>query len=82
MNTSIMKKSIRVYGTKLVGINQPKGYKKFRSYREGMKAAKDGESYANCPYELDEETRKTLLKRDRWMKGFEEVRYRAKRKKA
>lgn len=51
------------------------GWKKFRSYREGKEAAKQGRHAGSCPYDLDDESKKILLQRDRWLRGWEEQSY-------
>lgn len=57
-----------------------KGWLQFRSYREGMEAGKHGEPRTSCPYPLPEEVQKLLLKRDRWIRGWEEASFALKNK--
>lgn len=47
------------------------GWMKFKSYRQGRKAAKRGDSVVKCPYPLTEEMIDLLIKRDRWLRGWE-----------
>lgn len=50
-----------------------KGWLKFKSYREGQEAAKEGQPRASCPFQLAEDVVQLLLKRDRWLRGWEDV---------
>lgn len=59
---------------------KPKG-NNFKSYKEGFHAAKKGQTYVDCPYDLEEDAKKILLKRDRWLRGFEEFAFRKKSRK-
>jgi ribosome modulation factor len=61
--------------------SKPSGWKRFKAWRLGYKAAKSGQSLGDCPYQLDEEARKILLKRDQWIRGWEERAFRKKTKK-
>jgi hypothetical protein len=58
------------------------GYRKFKSYRKGRKAAKQGLGSSSCPYQLSEEMVKLLVKRDLWMRGWEDFAYSKKGSKA
>lgn len=53
-----------------------KGWKQYKAYTKGYIAAKKGASIIDCPYQLDESALRTLIKRDQWMKGWEEYRFR------
>ena len=52
--------------------------KKPKSWRQGYEAAKRGEFPADCPYQLDDEAKKILIKRSRWLSGYENWAFRIK----
>ena len=56
---------------------KPKGWMSLKSYRLGYKAAKNGEPSTSCPFEIDDETKKLLLKRHRWLMGWEDFSFKA-----
>ena len=56
-------------------MKKPKGWMKLKSYRLGYKAAKKGKLAGSCPYKIPEDVKKLLLKRQRWLMGWEDARY-------
>jgi ribosome modulation factor len=55
-------------------------WKKFKSWRQGFEAAKEGLGREACPYVLSEDIQDLLRKRTRWMLGWEERAYTPKKK--
>ena len=58
------------------------GWMKFKSYREGAEAGEEGQPRSACPYQLSEDVVQLLLKRDRWIRGWEATAYTKKGLKA
>lgn len=56
-------------------------WKKFRSWREGYEAARNGEKKTDCPYKLTPDIIDLLRKRTRWILGWEQKTFTPKRKK-
>jgi ribosome modulation factor len=65
----------------LAKLNWRDKQKKFKSWREGFRSARAGDGKETCPYEITDEIRKLLIRRYRWMDGWEEASYRPSKKK-